>query len=151
MTSMMTLSKCIPSTNQHRSLRYCKILKPFLTLILFELSPIQGTNDCNTQTIEFREGGVNHVEGGWPKEIDVSESDQVTADQTRRKTLMLHIQISRFIKKIEKEDKFLTSCLTIAREAEHKVKQNNCVDIYRFGHGNVDTVSKSCNCCQGLL
>ena len=34
--------------------------------------------------------------------------------------------------KIEKDDKFLTSCLAIAREAEHKVKQNNCVDIYRF-------------------
>ena len=51
-------------------------------------------------------------------------------------TLMLHIQISRFIKKIEKDDKFLTSCLTIAREAEHKVMQNNCVDIYRCDHGN---------------
>ena len=65
---------------------------------------------------------------------------------------MLHIQISRFIKKIEKDDKFLTSCLTIAREAEHKVMQNNCVDIYRCDHhGNVTTVSKSCNWCQGLL
>ena len=40
-------------------------------------------------------------------------------------------QITRFLKKIEKDDKFLTSCLTIAREAEHRVKQNNCVDIYR--------------------
>ena len=49
---------------------------------------------------------------------------------------MLHIQIARFIKKIEKDDKFLTSCLTIAREAEHKVMQNNCVDIYRCDHGN---------------
>ena len=44
---------------------------------------------------------------------------------------MNDLQISRFIKKIEKDDKFLNSCLSIALEAEHKVKQNNCVDIYR--------------------
>ena len=41
------------------------------------------------------------------------------------------IKISRFIKKIEKDDKFLSSCLALASAAEHNVKQNSCVDIYR--------------------
>ena len=79
------------------------------------------------------------MEGGWPKEIDVAESDQVISSRNtyvyiERLSSSASFQISRFIKKIEKDDKFLTSCLTIAREAEHKVKQNNCVDIYRFVH-----------------
>ena len=74
------------------------------------------------------------MEGGWPKEIDVAESDQVISIYIERLSSYASFQISRFIKKIEKDDKFLTSCLTIAKEAEHKVKQNNCVDIYRFVH-----------------
>ena len=40
-------------------------------------SPVTGSNDCNTFSIEFKEDGVNHVEGGWPKEIDITENDQV--------------------------------------------------------------------------
>ena len=39
--------------------------------------------------------------------------------------------MARYIKKIEKDEKFISSCLGIAQEAEHRVKQNNCVDIYR--------------------
>ena len=39
--------------------------------------------------------------------------------------------MARYIKKIEKDEKFISSCLGIALEAEHRVKQNNCVDIYR--------------------
>ena len=75
------------------------------------------------------------MEGGWPKEIDVAESDQVISSRnTNTLRDFASFQISRFIKKIEKDDKFLTSCLTIAKEAEHKVKQNNCVDIYRLNH-----------------
>ena len=39
--------------------------------------------------------------------------------------------MARFLKKIEKDDRFLGSCLNIAYLAEHNVKQNNCVDIYK--------------------
>ena len=39
--------------------------------------------------------------------------------------------MQRFIKKIEKDDGFVGTCLKIATAAEHFVKQNNCVDIYR--------------------
>ena len=75
---------------------------------------------------------MNHVEGGWPKEIDVSESDQVREyHHGKGEENCPYSQINRFLKKIEKDDKFLTSCLTIAKDAEHRVKQNNCVDIYR--------------------
>ena len=35
------------------------------------------SNSGNTQMTEFKEDGINHTEGGWPKEVDVSESDQV--------------------------------------------------------------------------
>lgn len=74
----------ILSTNQHRFPIFDQNPLKYLILIC-QLSPIQETNDCNTQTIEFREDGVNHVEGGWPK--DVEESDQVRANQNRKEKL----------------------------------------------------------------
>ena len=36
-------------------------------------------NESSSQTpiIAFKENGMNHVEGGWPKEMDLNEASQV--------------------------------------------------------------------------
>ena len=36
-------------------------------------------NESSSQTpiIGFKEHGMNHVEGGWPKEMDLNEASQV--------------------------------------------------------------------------
>ena len=39
-------------------------------------------------------------------------------------------QVNRFLKKIEKTDKFLDSALVFTSNAEEKVKQNNALEIY---------------------
>ena len=57
---------------------------------------------------------MSHKEGGWPKDVDHQETDQV----------------NRFIKKIEKDEGFLESTLNLADRMEHHVKQNNAVEIY---------------------
>ena len=59
------------------------------------MSPIQGTNDCNTQTIEFKENGMNHMEGGWPKDIDVNENDQVRQKSYIIKDLVFPVSIEK--------------------------------------------------------
>ena len=32
--------------------------------------PVMSRNDCNSEMIKFCEKGLNHLEGGWPKEVD---------------------------------------------------------------------------------
>ena len=57
---------------------------------------------------------MNHVEGGWPKDINPSENDQTM----------------RFRKKIEKDDAYVHSVLGLCHNMELCVKQNNAVEIY---------------------
>ncbi|CAF4289943.1 unnamed protein product, partial [Rotaria magnacalcarata] len=63
---------------------------------------------------ETENRGINHVEGGWPKDINPLEPDQT----------------SRFRKKTEKEDGYTRSMLSLGNLVEHTIKQNNIVDIY---------------------
>ena len=59
--------------------------------------------------------GVNHVEGGWPKEINPNELEQVT----------------RFKKKIEKDENYTATIHKLAEIVEGVVAENNALDIYQ--------------------
>ena len=76
----------------------------------------QELNDNHSQTpiLSFRHDGMNHLEGGWPREMDLNESSQV----------------NRFLKKIEKDEFFIESVLNLSLSSERKVRQNNAIDIY---------------------
>uniref|UniRef100_A0A8D3AXA6 Dynein intermediate chain 2 axonemal n=1 Tax=Scophthalmus maximus TaxID=52904 RepID=A0A8D3AXA6_SCOMX len=58
----------------------------------------------NTERVEFSSCGMNHVEGGWPKDINPAELEQTI----------------RFRKKVEKDESYI-----------HSILQNNAVDIYQ--------------------
>ena len=75
---------------------------------------VPAENGSTTVQLEWSVKGVAHREGGWPREIDCQEVDQV----------------NRYLKKIEKDDGFLNSALGLANLMEEKVKQNNAVEIY---------------------
>ena len=51
----------------------------------------------NTERFETESRGINHVEGGWPKDINPAEIEQTT----------------RFRKKIEKDDTYSNAILTL--------------------------------------
>ena len=76
----------------------------------------QELNEDDTQTpvLSFRHDGMNHLEGGWPREMDLNEASQV----------------NRFLKKIEKDEFFIESVLSLSLSTERKVRQNNAIDIY---------------------
>ena len=42
-----------------------------------QLAPFLSNNDCNSGKISYSSSSVSHVEGGWPKEIDSKQQDQV--------------------------------------------------------------------------
>jgi dynein intermediate chain 2 len=53
----------------------------------------------NTVRFETENRGINHVEGGWPKDVNSLEPDQT----------------SRFRKKTEKEDGYSRSMMSIGQ------------------------------------
>lgn len=55
-----------------------------------------------------------HTEGGWPKDVDFTEQSDV----------------SRFRKKAEKDESYLTSIKTLVPIAERCMKQNSTVNVY---------------------
>nr|XP_027213979.1 dynein intermediate chain 3, ciliary-like [Penaeus vannamei] len=69
--------------------------------------------NVNTETIDFASTGMNHTEGGWPKDVSTTEDDQKV----------------RYRKKIEKDDVYIHSMLQLDR-ALHP--QNNAIDIYEM-------------------
>ena len=65
---------------------------------------IQVSADCsvheiNTFRAEYLSQGMNHFEGGWPKDINPAENDQTM----------------RFRKKIEKDDGYINSVLSLCQ------------------------------------
>ncbi|XP_076332791.1 dynein axonemal intermediate chain 2-like isoform X2 [Tachypleus tridentatus] len=57
---------------------------------------------------------MNHTEGGWPRDINPDELEQVM----------------RFRKKVEKDETYINSMLQLGALMEHCIKQNNAINIY---------------------
>ena len=78
------------------------------------MAPRQSSQELNSAPVTFSPAQVSHQEGGWPKEVDRRQRDQV----------------SRYIKKVEKSDDYLDSAITFSTVSEEKVKQNLALEIY---------------------
>ena len=68
----------------------------------------------NTAAVVCTSHGMNHVEGGWPKEVDPTEAEQVI----------------RWRKKVEKDEDYIKQVVRLGAVVEELVKQNNAIDIY---------------------
>ncbi|XP_065327446.1 dynein axonemal intermediate chain 2 [Pelmatolapia mariae] len=97
---------------------------PSLTLSFIQKSPRdQAVQACwetsehqvNTERFETGSCGINHMEGGWPKDINPAEMEQTI----------------RFRKKVEKDESYINSVLQLGSVMEHCIRQNNAVDIYQ--------------------
>ncbi|XP_037073881.1 dynein intermediate chain 3, ciliary-like [Pollicipes pollicipes] len=81
-------------------------------------------HEVSTDRAEYATTGVDHTEGGWPKDINPQDVEQTT----------------RFKKKVEKDDVYMSSVLQLGSMMEHCIKQNNTLDIYEeyFGGEGAD-------------
>jgi len=71
-------------------------------------------HEVNTERYETDNRGINHVEGGWPKDINPAEVEQTI----------------RFRKKVEKDENYVNIVQSLGNVMEHCIKQNNAIDIY---------------------
>jgi len=76
--------------------------------------PSKSEHAANTNITQFKEQGMAHVEGGWPRDIDPTEPDHKI----------------RFTKKIEKDENYILTMSALSSTVSHSMKQNLAVDIY---------------------
>ncbi|XP_074647572.1 dynein intermediate chain 3, ciliary-like isoform X2 [Tubulanus polymorphus] len=71
-------------------------------------------HEVNTERFETDTRGINHTEGGWPKDVNPQEVEQVI----------------RFRKKVEKDEVYINTIQQLGGVMEHCIRQNNAIDIY---------------------
>eukprot|EP00164_Ancoracysta_twista_P002327 GFYU01003075.1.p1 GENE.GFYU01003075.1~~GFYU01003075.1.p1 ORF type:complete len:570 (+),score=204.31 GFYU01003075.1:231-1940(+) len=76
--------------------------------------PDMSEHEVNTERVVFASQGMNHLEGGWPKDVDASEVEHTI----------------RYRKKVEKDEEYIRSVKTMGDVCEDVIKQNNAIDIY---------------------
>ncbi|XP_050391535.1 dynein intermediate chain 3, ciliary [Patella vulgata] len=79
-------------------------------------------HEVNTERFETSSRGINHTEGGWPKDVNAHEVEQVT----------------RYRKKVEKDEMYIATIQQLGSVMEHCIKQNNAIDIYEEYFEDVD-------------
>ncbi|XP_069581767.1 dynein axonemal intermediate chain 2 [Brachyistius frenatus] len=84
-------------------------------------------HQVNTERFESESCGINHVEGGWPKDINPDEMEQTI----------------RFRKKVEKDESYGNSLLQLGGVMDYCIRQNNSLDIYEDGFEDEDEVDES--------
>jgi dynein intermediate chain 2 len=71
-------------------------------------------HEVNTERVSFKHTGLQHKEGGWPKDVDPTEKTDV----------------DRFRKKAEKDENYKNAVKAIGPIIDRCLKQNNTIDIY---------------------
>merc|ERR1719220_2549752 len=89
---------------------------------VIQCAAVASENEVNTMRADFVSQGMNHAEGGWPKDINPNENDQTM----------------RFRKKIEKDERYTTAALHLCSVMEGCIKQNNAIEIYEDYFNEVD-------------
>ncbi|CAG5886811.1 unnamed protein product [Menidia menidia] len=84
-------------------------------------------HQINTERFESSSCGINHMEGGWPKDINPNEMEQTI----------------RFRKKVEKDEGYINSILQLGSVMEHCIRQNNAIDIYEEFFEDEEDVEES--------
>uniref|UniRef100_A0AAY4E2Y1 Dynein intermediate chain 2, axonemal n=1 Tax=Denticeps clupeoides TaxID=299321 RepID=A0AAY4E2Y1_9TELE len=80
-----------------------------------QCGPEWSEHEVNTERLESEARGMNHVEGGWPKDINPLDMEQTM----------------RYRKKVEKDEHYRSAIVRLGSIMEHYIKQNNAVDIYQ--------------------
>ncbi|KAA6381888.1 MAG: putative Dynein intermediate chain 3, ciliary, partial [Streblomastix strix] len=80
-----------------------------------QIAPTVGEHDANTERFLVSTRGMLHIEGGWPKDIDPREPDQ----------------LNMFRKKVERDENFLGQLANRTAQSMGVLNQNLSLDIYQ--------------------
>ncbi|CAB3231593.1 unnamed protein product [Arctia plantaginis] len=78
--------------------------------------PIFSQQEINTIRAEYTTTGINHAEGGWPKDVIVTDPEST----------------QRYRRKTEKDDGYIHCVMSTAPALEGLILQNNAIDMYQI-------------------
>lgn len=81
----------------------------------------QSEHETNTKELVIHEQGINHTEGGWPREIHLYNEEH----------------IARHCRRVQHEDNYIRTVLHLTPQMEHYIDQNNAVDMYQTYFDNM--------------
>lgn len=73
-------------------------------------------NYVNTKNVVPRDQGINHAEGGWPKDINSIDEEATTRHRRR----------------FERDESYVQAVLNSYSKFDHLVKQNNAIEMYNL-------------------
>ncbi|XP_066602906.1 dynein axonemal intermediate chain 2-like [Prorops nasuta] len=79
-----------------------------------QCNKIYSAHEVNTTTATFKDSGMFHYEGGWPKDINTKDLEQTV----------------RYRRKVEKDELYIHTMLQLLAPMEHCILQNNACNIY---------------------
>ncbi|ENN71438.1 hypothetical protein D910_09902 [Dendroctonus ponderosae] len=85
-------------------------------------APIQAEHYLNTMRAEYTSSSMNHVEGGWPKDVNTADEEQT----------------KRYRRKIEKDEGFNHTMMQLFKSMENCIQQNNAINIYQQYFSDVE-------------
>lgn len=95
-----------------------------------QCSPTLALSTCNTDNLIFTTKNIKHTEGGWPRDVNCLDTEQV----------------ARHRKKIERDDIYARQVGDLCRKMEHVVLQNNAVNIYESYFKDMDPLPVAEKC-----
>ncbi|CAG5025617.1 unnamed protein product [Parnassius apollo] len=78
----------------------------------------------NSVRAEYTNSGINHIEGGWPKDINMNDPEAT----------------QRYRRKIEKDDAYIHAVMHLGHSMEHNILQNNAVDMYQIYYSELPRI-----------
>ncbi|CAG9464343.1 unnamed protein product [Pedinophyceae sp. YPF-701] len=94
--------------------RKAKMIKRQPCTTTVQVIPQFSERTVNTAQTTYRTVGMAHMQGGWPRDVDVNEPSQV----------------SRYIKRVERDEDYIASVSRLSSGAIATIRQNNALDIY---------------------
>ncbi|XP_076639705.1 dynein axonemal intermediate chain 2 [Colletes latitarsis] len=82
-------------------------------------------HEVNTNTATFKDSSMCHSEGGWPKDLNVKDTEQIV----------------RYKRKIEKDELYIHTMLQLLPPIEHCILQNNTCNIYEQYFSYMEPIS----------
>ncbi|XP_026724964.1 dynein intermediate chain 3, ciliary-like [Trichoplusia ni] len=76
----------------------------------------------NTIRVETRSQGINHCEGGWPKDVNHKNEEETI----------------RYRKRVERDDHYVRAITRLAPKFEYFIHQNNAIEIYQQYFKDID-------------
>lgn len=82
----------------------------------------QTDHESNTKKIVMHEQGINHTEGGWPRDVHLYNEEHILRHRRR----------------IQHDECYVHSVLNLKPSLEHLIDQNNAIDMYQSYFTNIN-------------